>query len=128
MEMPTDVPVLILSHANSKLFPEDIIVHLRCTGNQSKLTHDESELNKCRSYFTFVREEHLIEPSLQKVPENDLVAARQEDRSINTDTFHRWLSMVRLVSLSFGEQKLTIEYWHKVKELERRCSERFRCF
>ncbi|KAJ7566567.1 hypothetical protein O6H91_02G109100 [Diphasiastrum complanatum] len=129
MEMPIDVPVLILSHAKSKLFPADIIVPLRCTGNQSKLTHDESELNKCRSYLTFVRElEHIIEPSLQKILEDDLVAARQEDRSINTDTFHRWLSMARLMSVSFGEQKLTIEHWHKVKELERRCSERLRCF
>lgn len=82
--------------------------------------------------------------------EDDLVAARQADRSLSSQDFSRsvgvlvlfvWfschaigcvktdvccrlLTMGRLISLSFGETSLTLEHWQMAKELERLRKER----
>ncbi|KAG2730642.1 hypothetical protein I3843_01G297700 [Carya illinoinensis] len=69
---------------------------------------------------------HSIESEMQKVVENDLVAARQTDRSIGSHDFNRWLTMGRLMSLSFGETCLSLEHWQMVKELERLRRERLK--
>ncbi|KAF5467528.1 hypothetical protein F2P56_017347 [Juglans regia] len=69
---------------------------------------------------------HSIESEMQKVVENDLVAARQADRSIGSHDFNRWLTMGRLMSLSFGETCLSLEHWQMVKELERLRRERLK--
>lgn len=67
---------------------------------------------------------HSIEQEMQKVVEDDLVAVRQADRSLNSLDFSRLLTMGRLVSISFGEISLTLEHWQMAKELERLRRER----
>ncbi|THG04025.1 hypothetical protein TEA_013710 [Camellia sinensis var. sinensis] len=59
-----------------------------------------------------------------EVVEDDLVAARQADRSLGSQDFSRWLTMGRLMSVSFGETRLSLEHWQMVKELERLRTER----
>ncbi|GMP23627.1 hypothetical protein CsSME_00001157 [Camellia sinensis var. sinensis] len=61
---------------------------------------------------------------LGTVVEDDLVAARQADRSLGSQDFSRWLTMGRLMSVSFGETRLSLEHWQMVKELERLRTER----
>ncbi|KAJ4827939.1 Mini-chromosome maintenance complex-binding protein [Turnera subulata] len=61
---------------------------------------------------------------MQKVVENDLVAARQTDRTLGSQEFSRWLTMARLISASFGETSLSLEHWQMAKELERLRKER----
>ncbi|KAI7991290.1 Mini-chromosome maintenance complex-binding protein [Camellia lanceoleosa] len=58
------------------------------------------------------------------VVEDDLVAARQADRSLGSQDFSRWLTMGRLMSVSFGETSLSLEHRQMVKELERLRTER----
>ncbi|KAL0382205.1 UNVERIFIED_CONTAM: Mini-chromosome maintenance complex-binding protein [Sesamum calycinum] len=58
------------------------------------------------------------------VVEDDLVAARQADRSLGSQEFSRWLTMGRLMSVSFGETCLSMEHWQMVRELERLRKER----
>ncbi|TQD81542.1 hypothetical protein C1H46_032904 [Malus baccata] len=62
----------------------------------------------------------------QQVIENDLVEARQEDRTLGTQDFSRLLTMGRLMSMSFGETSLSLEHWQMVKELERLRRERLK--
>ncbi|KAK8610997.1 hypothetical protein V6N13_131062 [Hibiscus sabdariffa] len=61
-----------------------------------------------------------------QVVEDDLVAARQADRSLGSRDFSRWLTMARLISSSFGESSLSLEHWEMVKELEGLRKERLR--
>lgn len=126
MEMPTDVPVLVMSTARSRLFPADVVVPLRQT-RESSLNLPDELLSKWQMYLGAARAaDHAIDPSMQKVLEEDLVMARQEDRSLGPDVFHRWLTLARLLSVSFGESTLSLERWQMVRELERRLAERLR--
>eukprot|EP00250_Pteridium_aquilinum_P012999 c21070_g1_i1 orf=136-1962(+) len=126
MEMPTDLPVLVFSTARSRLFPADVVLPLRPT-RDSSLVFSPELLSKWRMYLGAARAgEHTIDPSMQKILEEDLVSARQEDRSLGSDVFHRWLTLARLLSVSYGESTLSSERWHMVRELERRLAERLR--
>lgn len=83
--------------------------------------------------------------------ENDLVAARQTDRSVGSQDlsryksppkvlsisymckihnyvlwFHRLLTMARMMSVSYGETTLSLEHWQMVLELERLRKERLK--
>lgn len=126
MEMPTDVPVLVFSTARSRLFPADVVIPLRPT-RVSSLVFPPEALPKWRMYLGAARAgDHTIDPSMQKILEEDLVTARQKDRSLGSDVFHRWLTLARLLSVSYGETTLSLERWQAVRELERRLEERLR--
>ncbi|XP_028782297.1 mini-chromosome maintenance complex-binding protein isoform X2 [Neltuma alba] len=120
MEMAADVQLLVLSEGKSNILPADVIVPFR----PSEVNHSEAIVAEAaeawRWYLATVRLlPHSIESEMQKVVENDLVAARQADRSLNPQDFSRWLTMGRLMSLSFGETSLSLEHWQMIKELER---------
>ncbi|EFJ32579.1 hypothetical protein SELMODRAFT_86324 [Selaginella moellendorffii] len=127
MEMPTDLPVLVVSCGKSRILPADALVPLRCSAEAARIHAEASDLSKWRIYLSSAREaDHVIEPSMQKIVEEDLVAARQNDRTLGSETFHRWLTMARLLSLSYSERSLTRERWEMMKELEMRCAARLR--
>ncbi|KAF7830871.1 mini-chromosome maintenance complex-binding protein [Senna tora] len=125
MEMATDIQLLVLSEGKSNILPADVVVPFRPSVVSSIDAVVEESLQAWRWYLATVRLlPHSIESEMQKVVENDLVAARQADRSLNPQDFSRWLTMGRLMSLSFGETSLSLEHWQMVKELEKLRSER----
>ncbi|KAH9292375.1 hypothetical protein KI387_042437, partial [Taxus chinensis] len=120
MDMATDVQVLILSDGKSNIFPADIVVPYTPTSDSSPLSASQLDKQQWRLYLSTMKSyEHTIEAAIQQVVENDMVTARQQDRSIGPEVFSRWLTMARLVSLSFGEKTLTLDHWQMVKDLER---------
>ncbi|KAL9382239.1 hypothetical protein Peur_025274 [Populus x canadensis] len=120
MEMMADVQMLILSEGKSNMLPADIIMPFQPSSAGSSDVVPAEVLEAWRWYLATVRSmPHLIEPDMQKVVENDLVTARQADRSLGSQDFSRWLTMGRLISASFGETSLSLEHWQMVKELER---------
>ncbi|XP_054798826.1 mini-chromosome maintenance complex-binding protein [Prosopis cineraria] len=127
MEMATDVQLLVMSEGKSNILPADVVVPFRpSVVNATEAVVGEA-WDAWRWYLATVRLlPHSIESEMQKVVENDLVAARQADRSLNPQDFSRWLTMGRLMSLSFGETSLSLEHWQMVKELERLRSERLK--
>nr|GMC94318.1 mini-chromosome maintenance complex-binding protein [Ipomoea batatas]GMC96630.1 mini-chromosome maintenance complex-binding protein [Ipomoea batatas] len=125
MEMPTDAQLLILSEAKSNILPADIVLPFRPTSVTSYEEVETDVLGGWRWYLGTMKSlSHTIAPEMQKVLEDDLVAARQADRSLGSQEFSRLLTMGRLISLSFGETTLSIEHWQMVKELERLRKER----
>lgn len=67
LDMPTDIPVLILSNAKSRLLPSDIVVPLRATANPSFVVKD-SDIARWRLFLTSVRNmNHTLDSSMQKV-------------------------------------------------------------
>ncbi|KAI9102164.1 hypothetical protein K1719_023674 [Acacia pycnantha] len=127
MEMAADVQLLVLSEGKSNILPADVTVPFRPSAvNQSKAIVAEA-VEAWRWYLATVSLlPHTIESETQKVVENDLVAARRADRSLNPQDFSRWLTMGRLMSLSFGETSLSLEHWQMIKELERLRKERLK--
>lgn len=100
--------------------PADIIMPFQPSSAGPSDVVPAEVLEDWRWYLATVRSmPHLISPEMQKVVENDLVTARQADRSLGSQDFSRWLTMGRLISASFGETSLSLEHWQMVKELER---------
>ncbi|KAK9282820.1 hypothetical protein L1049_011043 [Liquidambar formosana] len=127
MEMAADVQLLILSEGKSNILPADLVIPFQPCSVGSSETVAAEVLEAWRWYLATLRSlPHSIELEMQKVVENDLVAARQADRTLGSQDFSRWLTMGRLMSMSFGETCLSLEQWQMVKELERLRRERLK--
>ncbi|XP_050211236.1 mini-chromosome maintenance complex-binding protein isoform X2 [Mercurialis annua] len=125
MEMAADVQLLIWSEGKSNILPADVIIPFQPSSAGSSEVAIKETLDSWRWYLATVRSlPHSIETEIQKEIENDLVAARQADRSLGSEDFSRMLTMGRLISASFGDVSLSIEHWQMVKELERLRRER----
>ncbi|TQD81546.1 hypothetical protein C1H46_032908 [Malus baccata] len=124
LDMPADIQMLVLSEGKSNIMPADVVLPFHPSSVASVEVTAEA-LEAWRWYLATLRSlPHSIESEIQKVIENDLVAARQEDRTLGTQDFSRLLTMGRLMSMSFGETSLSLEHWQMVKELERLRRER----
>ncbi|TKY73940.1 Mini-chromosome maintenance complex-binding protein [Spatholobus suberectus] len=127
MDMATDVQLLVLSEGKSNILPADVIVPFQPSATNCSEAVTAEALEAWRWYLATVRQlSHSIEQEMQKVVENDLVAARQADRSLSSQDLSRWLTMGRFMSVSYGETSLSLEHWQMVKELERLRRERLR--
>ncbi|KAA8533987.1 hypothetical protein F0562_031504 [Nyssa sinensis] len=125
MEMVADVQLLILSEGKSNIMPADLVLPFCPSSVVSSEIVDAEALKAWRWYLATLRSlPHSINSEMQKVVEDDMVAARQADRSLGSREFSRWLTMGRLMSVSFGETSLSLEHWQMVKELERLRRER----
>ncbi|CAN4101635.1 unnamed protein product [Withania somnifera] len=125
MEMPADIQLLVLSEGKSNILPADLVLPFRPLSVDAAQDVEAEVLRSWRWYLATMRSlSHCIEKEMQKVVEDDLVAARQADRSLSSLDFSRLLTIGRLVSLSFGETSLTFEHWQMAKELERLRKER----
>ncbi|KAM2281270.1 hypothetical protein ACFX1S_041893 [Malus domestica] len=126
LDMPADIQMLVLSEGKSNILPADVLLPFHPSSVASAEVTAEA-LEAWRWYLATLRSlPHSIDSELQKVIENDLVAARQEDRTLGTQDFSRLLTMGRLMSMSFGETSLSLEHWQMVKELERLRRERLK--
>ncbi|KAD2805243.1 hypothetical protein E3N88_38620 [Mikania micrantha] len=127
MKMDADVQILILSEGKSNILPADTVISFHPSSAGPTGIVDEQTLNSWRWYLATVRSlPHTIGADMQKVVEDDMVAARQVNRSLGTEDFNRWLTMGRLMGVSFGETCLSHEHWQMVKEMERLRKERLK--
>ncbi|KAL8218070.1 hypothetical protein R6Q57_021443 [Mikania cordata] len=127
MKMDADVQILILSEGKSNILPADTVIPFHPSSAGPTGIVDEQTLNSWRWYLATVRSlPHTIGADMQKVVEDDMVAARQVNRSLGTEDFNRWLTMGRLMGVSFGETCLSHEHWQMVKEMERLRKERLK--
>lgn len=127
MEMAADVQLLVLSEVKSNILPADIVLPFQPSSVCESEPVPLEALEAWRWYLATLRSTaHSIEPEMQKVVEDDLVAARQADRSLGSHDFSRWLTVGRLISASFGETCLSLDHWEMVKELERLRRERLK--
>ncbi|XP_043703405.1 mini-chromosome maintenance complex-binding protein [Telopea speciosissima] len=127
VEMMADVQLLVFSEGKSNILPADLVLPFRPSAVGLFESCNAEALQVWRWYLSTVRSfPHSIEPEMQKTVENDLVEARQADRSLGSHDFSRLLTMARLMSVSFGETCLSLEHWQMVKELERLRQERLK--
>ncbi|KAK3004499.1 hypothetical protein RJ639_018762 [Escallonia herrerae] len=125
MEMTADVQLLVLSEGKSNILPADLVVPFCPSSVDSCEIVDVEILKLWRWYLAILKTwPHSIDSEMQKVVEDDLVAARKADRSLGSQDFSRLLTLGRLMAISFGEKSLSLEHWQMVKELERLRRER----
>ncbi|KAF6143113.1 hypothetical protein GIB67_041181 [Kingdonia uniflora] len=127
IDMSADVQMLILSEGKSNILPADLVLPFRPSGIGSSVNAETEALQTWRWYLATLKTlPHDIDLDMQKVIEDDLVAARQEDRNLGSQDFSRLLTIARLLTVSFGETRLTLELWQMAKELERQRKDRLK--
>jgi hypothetical protein len=133
LDQPTDAPVTVLSTGRSLLKSSvDTVVPLRpypsqqgdddATSFSSLLLESDtsSHLNDVRRYLSAVRGLDLkIDGDVSQFIEGDLAGARQKDARVGEETFHKWLTVARLMAVSWGEGELTGERWRAAMEMEK---------
>ena len=68
MELPTDLPVLVLSHAKSRLLPCDVALPVRTRALPTPVQGSEADIGLWRHYFSHCRFlEHEISDDMKKV-------------------------------------------------------------
>ncbi|VVB02908.1 unnamed protein product [Arabis nemorensis] len=116
MEMATDVQMLIFSEGKSNIMPADLVLPFQPSQLNSLEIITPETAEAWRYYLATCKSlSHSIGQELQQVVENDLVEARQTDRSLGSQDLS-----------SYGETTLSLEHWQMVLELERLRKERLK--
>ncbi|KAH7672495.1 Mini-chromosome maintenance complex-binding protein [Dioscorea alata] len=123
-EMTADVQLLILSDGKSNIMPADLVLPFCPNAVNSIANPSPEELQSWRWYLDTLRS--LPYSSQPDLHQDELVAAMREDRSLGCQQLNRWLTMARLISVSFGEEELSLEHWQMFKEIERLRKERIK--
>jgi hypothetical protein len=119
INIDVDIPTLSISKGKS-LFNDifDIsIISKPSTSDSINFTNDD--FIEMRNYFSFVK--YNLSYSIENVKEfieNDFVNERKEN-FISPETFDHWLTVARLMSLSFGEKNLSKDIWIRTKAMEK---------
>lgn len=50
---------------------------------------------------------------------NDFVEERKVEAKVTSDSFHLWLTLSRLMALSFGQETLTVDQWKVLLNMEK---------
>ncbi|XP_043789595.1 mini-chromosome maintenance complex-binding protein [Apis laboriosa] len=128
IEYETDIPVLILSEAKSfipcqtqiilKIDSESENLYSQVKEIAEQYLRDESRLINIRQYLEVIRDTkfELNDEDVIKEIQNDFVQWKQINK--NVDNLHSLMVLSRLLSLSYGSNTLTIEYWKKAVQME----------
>ncbi|XP_076764634.1 mini-chromosome maintenance complex-binding protein [Xylocopa sonorina] len=128
LEYETDIPVLILSEAKSfipcqtqvvlKVESESENVYPQIMEIAEQYLKDENRLANIRQYLEIIRDAkfELNNEDVIKEIQNDFVRLREINK--NVDQLHSLMVLARLLSLSYGSNTLTIEYWKKAIQME----------
>ncbi len=82
--------------------------------------------SRFRTYITLCRLKHAqMHPSTLAIAEREFVEARASAASskgfvTTTQLFHQWLTIVRLVAISFGDDEILPCHWYHMRELEQK--------
>jgi len=126
LEYETDVQVLVLSECRS-LLPSDF--QLKVTPDESLLDTNfrnigsilnQDLLNRIRVYLTQCRDgDYSLPEQVQTAVTDDFVQLRRQNpNQFTAEDLHTYLTLARLVTLSYGKSRMEGEIWPKVKQLE----------
>jgi hypothetical protein len=59
-----------------------------------------------------------MDENMVKYAEDDFVLARQT-KDISPSTFHTWLTIARLITISFGVENMEPKHWDMMRDLEK---------
>ncbi|KOC64346.1 Mini-chromosome maintenance complex-binding protein [Habropoda laboriosa] len=128
MDYETDIPVLILSEAKSfipcetqvvlKIDSESKNIYPEIVGIAEQYLRDEDRLANIRQYLEVVRDvkfEFNDEDVIKEI-QNDFVRLKEINK--NANRLHSLMVLARLLSLSYGSNTLTRQYWKQAVQME----------
>lgn len=126
MEVDVDVPIFVVSQAKSLLqVPLTLPVDRKLPEPKDLLGAIKEYLTPhllqaLRCYLTLAREASvIIGEEVQKQIQSDFVKMRQENgNKVNGETLHQLMSLARLVSVTLGEEQLSVETWNNALAME----------
>ncbi|KAM9960542.1 hypothetical protein ACTFIW_009684 [Dictyostelium discoideum] len=136
IEIQTDLPTVSISFGKSLIkgttqisINKSIQLPTINEINQQLSHYDDDKLNQFRNYINHCKNLSfkISSPTTTTIAESDdatrhiqedFVKSRQLDSKMTTDVFHYWLTLSRLVALSFNDQYIKIDKWNIMKSLE----------
>ncbi|KAL2747596.1 mini-chromosome maintenance complex-binding protein isoform X2 [Vespula maculifrons] len=127
VEYDTDIPVLILSEAKSFIpCPTQVVLkeesenlYLQVIEIVNQYLKDQNRLTDIRHYLEVLRHiEFEFNEDVTNVIQDDFVQMRQTNRNITGENLHSLIVLARLMSLSYGQNRLTIDCWKKTVAME----------
>ena len=127
VRISTDLSIIIFSKKSScsSLFDSGEVVKMPLMREVSRESHDsmmqtpECDYSMLRRWWAGVRQLNVkMSNDLIYTAENDFVAARQADSNLDQTVFSRWLTIARLLAISYGSSEVLPIHWTRMKELE----------
>ncbi|XP_046614470.1 mini-chromosome maintenance complex-binding protein isoform X1 [Neodiprion virginianus] len=132
MDFPADIPVLILSESKSMIPCYRQIVLEKNSNSENIYSEtleavrhylsDETRIYNIRNWLRVSRRRDIAietENSIGDVIQKDFVEMRQLDKSTSAEDLHSLMVLARLISMSHGMDKLTVDYWHEAVRMEK---------
>eukprot|EP01102_Stenamoeba_stenopodia_P013168 TRINITY_DN4234_c0_g1_i1.p1 TRINITY_DN4234_c0_g1~~TRINITY_DN4234_c0_g1_i1.p1 ORF type:complete len:742 (-),score=143.21 TRINITY_DN4234_c0_g1_i1:942-3167(-) len=150
MEFSVDYPSVVLSDGNSLLKNTKLtasavdgiesdwfIVPLLSSLTEKNVTYEIPAVRapltadwfyeNIRKFMALARHiEPSMDDNLSERVATDFATLRKTDPTVNEFTLHRWLNLARLVTISFGQTRITTAMWDYARNLETQRSERLR--
>jgi hypothetical protein len=131
--LPVDVPVISMS-CGEPLVGGGLILPLQPSATETQTTvslwMQEEELLKLRLALAIMRAiEADMSPQLSGMVQEDFVRARNEECDgsvpvVGPRDLHTWLTLVRLIARSTGDEHVRPEHWERMRCLEAKRMER----
>ncbi len=124
VRVATDYPVVVLSSTNGCAFDgrEAVVVPLQSVqamDGPSDEPRDPAVLASMRQWWARARQhEASVVSELVTTAEQDFVFSRQQNSRLTPEDFSKWLTLARLVAVSFGSADVTPQHWAHMKALE----------
>ncbi|KAN0011848.1 hypothetical protein ACTFIU_007419 [Dictyostelium citrinum] len=139
IEIQTDLPTISISFGKSlikgttqisidKSIKLPTIDEINLKMNQQNGIYNDDHLNQFRNYINYCKNLTFKISSpigdggesddATRYIQEDFVKSRQLDPKMSTDVFHYWLTLSRLVALSYQDQYIKIDKWNIMKSLE----------
>ena len=125
-----NIPILVLSEEKS-LLPCDTTIPLQPTEEERPLGGSSvfaqamaslraDDLAELRFYLCSIQMlEYSIPSDVSDYLQQEFVQQRQKDpQSANADSFHRSLTLSRLMTQSYGEKELSVQHWRRIGAME----------
>jgi hypothetical protein len=139
-ECEMDCPIIVTSTREKLLLGKGVDVQMPLETDEDglewdystfeALLQDEGLMLECRAYLAYVRTLSWdISEEMSEMMSADWVAARAQaqkdaarggaESKLHSDVFQLWLTLARLLSVSYGESHATRQRWDEMRQLER---------
>lgn len=119
MDFPLDTNILIISAKKSILDVELVVPVIAGEVTEGLFKSELPFMAAFQTYLSLIREmDFELRSKEAEFAQEYFVKRRQENRATPGEIFHLWLSLARLVTLSFGKTHLDQSMWHYMMNLE----------
>jgi len=124
VKLPTDYSLILLSNSSPSLITSvsNDVIKIKIAewkaDEDMDIDNNSNALEDIRLWWSYCRLGDVkMNENMIKYAEDDFVKARQAN-DIPPSTFHTWLTIARLITISFGDVNMEPKHWDMMREME----------